>query len=402
MKDNFYVLFEESFRGSRGLILDRLSAYDDFLVPMQSVHRGGSVVDLGCGRCEWIEKMQAMGFAAQGVDLDGAMLESGRDRGLNVHQGDALTYLHQLPESSQAIISAFHLVEHISFEQLRDLLEQAQRVLKPAGLLIIETPNPENLHVATQSFYLDPTHLRPVPLELLTFLPKLAGFERIKLVRLQEAGTLRTKSAPSLADVIGGASPDYAVIVQKDGTPAELELFQSAFEKDYGLSLQTLLERYDHSIQSQFKVLHIQMQTVTEQLQKALELTEASASHSQRTMTALHQLQVQLQAVYSSRSWRITAPLRWANAQLRKLIEQGVSRRVRLFVRKMIGFLSGWFQRRPRLKRQVQKILHAVGLYAATKAWLDDVDSPAVPVMTPRAKQIKKDLQKAMSEMGDV
>ena len=96
MTDRFYTEFEASFRGTREEIMDRLRAYDDFLQPLIEDFPNAEVVDLGCGRGEWIEKMQSMGFVAHGVDLNEVMLHSCRDRGFKVHQGDALEYLATL------------------------------------------------------------------------------------------------------------------------------------------------------------------------------------------------------------------------------------------------------------------------------------------------------------------
>lgn len=398
MKDSFYVSFEESFRGTRELILDRLAIYDDFLIPMQRVHRGGAVVDLGCGRCEWIEKMLAMGFSAHGVDLDPDMLQSGIDRGFDVHHGDALTYLSNLPDDSQAIISAFHLVEHISFEQLRTLIDQAMRVLKPAGLLIMETPNAENLIVATRNFYLDPTHQKPIPLELLTFLPRLAGQDRVKLVRLQESPDLLHKATPTLVDVIGGASPDYAVIVQKKGPVAEIEQFELAFARDYGLSLQTLLERYDQTIHGQFKAINARVQFLEEQLGKALALADEAMKKSLRATSMAQQKRYGLFS-------RVPMLMDWLGLQRQRLAEQGLSVRTRSFVKKIAKFFLGainrWLGRHPRLRQKALCVLHRLGLHAAIKRLVARSESMPMPAMTPRARQIQKDLRDAMSQRGE-
>ena len=88
----------------------------------------------------------------------------------------------------------------------------------PGGLLIMETPNPENIVVATRNFYLDPTHQRPIPPMLLAFVAEYAGFARVKTLRLQESKELVNKGDVSLQDVFAGASPDYAVVAQKTCT----------------------------------------------------------------------------------------------------------------------------------------------------------------------------------------
>ena len=83
-----------------------------------------------------------------------------------------------------AVVSAFHLVEHVPIDYLIDLLNECYRVLAETGLLILETPNPENLTVGTWSFHMDPTHNKPLPPLLLEFLVQNAGFEDTAIVRL--------------------------------------------------------------------------------------------------------------------------------------------------------------------------------------------------------------------------
>ncbi len=80
----------------------------------------------------------------------------------------------------------------------------------------METPNPENIVVATRDFYLDPTHQRPIPPQLLSFLPEFYGFARTKIIRLQESKDLEMRADLTLQDVLSGASPDYAVVAQKE------------------------------------------------------------------------------------------------------------------------------------------------------------------------------------------
>ena len=246
--DPFYRAFEERHRGSREMIKERLTAYLPFVLHCQELYEECSVLDLGCGRGEWLELMQENGFTVLGVDLDEGMLEACEEKNLPVKNKDALETLRELPPESKCIISGFHIAEHLSFDALKEFVQESLRVLKPGGLLILETPNPENLTVGTSSFYLDPTHLRPLPPELLSFLPQHYGFERIKIVRLQESPALKEAPKISVDHVIGGVSPDYAVIAQKKANPRRMALFDEAFQKEYGITLHHLTARYEASL----------------------------------------------------------------------------------------------------------------------------------------------------------
>ncbi|WP_083245524.1 class I SAM-dependent methyltransferase [Paraburkholderia nodosa] len=248
--DSFYRAFEDRYRGSRELIKSRLAKYVPFFQPLASLYPGAKTFDLGCGRGEWLELMSEAGFAPTGADLDADMLEACRERNLPAIQGDAIEHLASLESGSCALISAFHVVEHVSFEQLRRIVGEALRVLLPGGLLILETPNPENLAVATSNFFLDPSHQKPIPALLLSFVAEHAGFDRVKVVRLQESPELRNAAAQiHLLDVVGGASPDYAIVAQKDAGSTQ-GAFDDAFAADYGLTLAALADRYDAKLES--------------------------------------------------------------------------------------------------------------------------------------------------------
>ena len=241
----FYSAFEDRYRGARELIKSRLCVYRPFVEPLLDVYRYSRAVDLGCGRGEWLELIGEWGFDASGVDLDDGMLSACRERRLKVQSGDAIEFLRGLPDASQVIVSGFHFAEHIPFAALQTLIVEGLRVLQPGGLLILETPNPENVVVGTSSFYLDPTHQRPIPPQLMAFLPEHYGFERVKILRLQEADELAVQENVTLLDVFVGVSPDYAVIAQKLAGPVILETFSAVFEKSHGLERSDLTCRYD-------------------------------------------------------------------------------------------------------------------------------------------------------------
>lgn len=299
MSDHFYRAFEDRHRGSREIIKSRLAPYLPFIQPLAEQYPGAPALDLGCGRGEWLEVLAATDLTPLGVDRDEDMLNACHVLGLSACQGDAVEYLCTQPVNSQAIVSAFHVVEHLRFDDLRKLVAEALRVLKPGGLLIMETPNPENIAVATCHFYLDPTHRRPIPPALLSFVAEFHGFRRVKIIRLHESTELAQCETPALKDVFQGVSPDYAVIAQKEAETDMLAATQKAFDQEYGLTLETLSARYDVTTQLRVQQAEVRVYQL-----------EAQA----------FQLKGQIHAFVNSSSWKLTKPLRWASEKLRFLV----------------------------------------------------------------------------------
>lgn len=350
----FYRAFEDEFRGSRELILSRLQAYLPFIEPLKRLSPGAAAVDLGCGRGEWLQLLGEHGFDAQGVDLDAGMLQACKELGLRAVQGNAIDFLKQLPNESQAIVSGFHIAEHIPFEALQTLVEEALRVLQPAGLLILETPNPENVTVSLVGFYMDPSHLNPLPPDLLAFVPRYYGYARTRIVRLQENPALLHAEHVSLDQVFGGASPDYAVVAQKAADASVFEAFDAAFEKEYGLSTSTLLQGFDRglaenerrfaeerrkfagleaavswqakeserreaALQAQLERLANSMERMQERLAFADNMQAALLDAMQRE----REVNAKLAQVLHSRSWRMTKGFRFIARGARTLLRGG-------------------------------------------------------------------------------
>lgn len=414
MSDDFYRTFEDKYRGTRELIKSRLEVYLPFIRPLLELYPNGAIVDVGCGRGEWLELTSQHGFHPQGVDIDDGMLQNCRELGLNVTMEDALVFLKKLPDESQAVISGFHIVEHLPFNQLRQLVQEAKRTLTPGGLLILETPNPENLIVGTSSFYLDPTHHRPIPPELLHFITEYYGFYRKKIVRLQEPVNLIDNPATSLMDVMRGVSPDYSIIAQKNASPDILQMFDQPFNRAYGLTLQELSDRFQQSITTQMEpsesttqtqLLHalqvahqallaqekaqalsaslaqdrqkleVTLAKVQQDLNDALQANHSYLSQLERTQKELHEVHQynhhhwllaeqrnqQLNELLNSRYWRITAPLRATNLFLRPVISRvlrsavhkgkGLANRIPAFKRSALWVL----RRSPMLERLVTR-----------------------------------------------
>lgn len=173
-----YAAFEKQFRGASSEIKKRLKLY---LPMIRSAVPDANILDLGCGFGDWLELLKEEGLQAQGVETNRFMVERCRKQGLEVIEDDVIVHLSKLSDNSVGAVTAFHLIEHLPFQTLIRLLDQVKRILRPGGLIILETPNPENLVVAACNFYSDPTHHKPIYAHTLTFILDLKGFTNLRL-----------------------------------------------------------------------------------------------------------------------------------------------------------------------------------------------------------------------------
>ncbi len=225
--EELYEDLEDTFRGSRDHVRRLTSEY---LPDVATVAGKGPVIDVGCGRGEWLEALRDADVEAHGVDINQVVVERCQARGLDVRHGDALVHLREVPEGSVRAVTSFHLVEHLSLDTLIGLIDAALLALKPGGLLILETPNPSNLNVGASSFYLDPTHIKPVHPQFLSFLLEARGFGEVEVRYLHEEDVPRLAPADlagneadpartqALVDRINWALAgplDYAVLARK-------------------------------------------------------------------------------------------------------------------------------------------------------------------------------------------
>ena len=403
---SFYHAFEDRFRGSRELIKSRLRIYLPFVIPLKTIYEDCRLIDLGCGRGEWLELMADEGFEAHGVDLDESMLAAHKAEGLSVTKADAVDYLQKQQDESLVVVSGFHIIEHIAFESLQKLVSEAFRVLRPGGLLILETPNPENLMVSTTEFYLDPTHRKPIPPKLLYFLADYNSFARIKLLRLQESPLLYGTNCVQITDIFFGVRPDYAIIAQKNAPKEQMSLFDKAFDKEYGLTIDDLALRYAKRDQQLFAYERERWQWLESELNAAKARFDISACEISSLRDRAAQLEVQLstskgqvaqievqlsersqalesergkwldrelQSVHASICWRITAPMRTgfdlylgAKTNL-SAIPQTSRRKIGSIISPLLVRSIHFAKAHPSLKAQALKLVH---MYPRLDAWL--------------------------------
>jgi SAM-dependent methyltransferase len=194
-----YVAFEDRFRGDRASIAQRVREH---LPVVQAAGAGTAerpILDLGCGRGEWLEVLSEAGLCARGVDTNLLMVQQCRARGLDVAGADALDHLRALPDASCGAVTAVHLVEHLPFHDLLALLDETARVLAPGGVAIFETPNPYNLLVGACTFHTDPTHRQPLAPDVLQFLAETRGLTRVEVRALYRSPAVPTFSADTPA-----------------------------------------------------------------------------------------------------------------------------------------------------------------------------------------------------------
>ena len=175
--DRWYQNLQDLHRGSGEALAKAQASYLSYFEPLSSLLKpAGPILDLGCGRGEWLSLLANQGWQVLGVDSSELVVDVARENGLEVQLGDLLTVLEAQPANSLAAVTAFQVIEHLPFETIVALVHAAFRALLPGGILLLETPNPENIQVAAYSFWMDPTHKKPIPPPLIMDLSYHAGF----------------------------------------------------------------------------------------------------------------------------------------------------------------------------------------------------------------------------------
>lgn len=190
-----YSRFAERFRGPEEYVKAGQKIYLPYFAGRHNV------LDIGCGRGEFLEHMREAGVAARGIDLGEESVALCQSKGLSAARADLFEYLRELPEASLDGIFCSQVIEHLAPERLPEMIQLCASRLERGGVIAIETPNPECLAIFATHFYLDPTHTRPAPAALLSFYLEECGIGRLEVRKLAPA----VDSMPSLA----GLAPDF-------------------------------------------------------------------------------------------------------------------------------------------------------------------------------------------------
>ncbi|MBN1272455.1 MAG: class I SAM-dependent methyltransferase [Candidatus Aminicenantes bacterium] len=176
IEDNLYTGFENRFRGHEEQIKDQQRDY------LQYFQKGPLVLDLGCGRGEFLEMLEETGVPAQGIDINEQMIDICRDKGLNSRKKDILEALAECRDNSLSGIFSSQVIEHLHPGQLKKFIELAFDKLMPQSRIVLETINPTSVFSLVQTFFLDMTHQKPVHPQALKFLLESSGFEEAEIV----------------------------------------------------------------------------------------------------------------------------------------------------------------------------------------------------------------------------
>ena len=222
IEDWRYSGFENRFRGSQADVKKQQAVY------LSCFKKDGKVLDMGCGRGEFMELLLENGFEPIGVDINSQMVDVCLDKGLNARQGDILQTLAGFEDGSLSGIFSSQVIEHLAPDYLKRLVEICRAKLELDGVIVLETVNPTSVFALVQIYFLDPSHQKPIHPQALKFLLEGAGFEDVEIrysfslkeERLQalpgadDRTTILNRNIDSLNELLYGP-PNYAAVGKK-------------------------------------------------------------------------------------------------------------------------------------------------------------------------------------------
>lgn len=178
LREKVLTEIDRRYRGTEDSLRKQMLFYREHLASVKDL---GPMLDIGCGRGIMMDIMAEIGATAEGIDLSETQVNVCREKGLNVSVADAYEFLRETATDSYSAITMLHIIEHLTFDAQLRILREIHRVLVPEGIVLIETPNPENLFISLTMFYTDPTHIRPVTYNFLSTMMSVIGFETERL-----------------------------------------------------------------------------------------------------------------------------------------------------------------------------------------------------------------------------
>jgi 2-polyprenyl-3-methyl-5-hydroxy-6-metoxy-1,4-benzoquinol methylase len=217
VSESVYDAFEAEFRGDPKVISQRAEVYLPIIESVSAGIPSFPILDIGCGRGEWLRLLKDHGLAARGVDSSRTFAEKVRAQGLDVEEAEAVYYLTRAADDSVGAVTAFHIVEHLEMNALIALIRECYRIIRPGGVVILETPNPENIVVGSCSFYSDPTHRRPIPPQTLSFYLRNSGFSNVTVAGLSPLNLIEGPVGDAMKPIVErfNMGQDYAAIGYK-------------------------------------------------------------------------------------------------------------------------------------------------------------------------------------------
>tara|TARA_X000001036_G_scaffold439565_1_gene491173 strand:+ start:4110 stop:5366 length:1257 start_codon:yes stop_codon:yes gene_type:complete len=254
---DLYFDFENKFRGSRKEVEEKLTIYDELLDYIFSISNNPTALDIGSGRGEWLQKCSEKGFDARGIEINSEMIKESNKYNLTVLNGDAIEILQKIPNQSISFVTAFHVIEHLSHDQIEILFKECRRIVSNNGICLFETPSIDNLIVSTKSFYLDPTHKNPINPDYIKYLLSHLGFEKVKYYYLN-GGPLSGESNFTLTRVLNGVAQDLLILAIKSSTDIKLVSNQiSKWESNLNVGITTFQasEDFDNQLMKNISFL---------------------------------------------------------------------------------------------------------------------------------------------------
>lgn len=210
-EDEFYVFQQNKFRGSDEDVKKKQQVYIEHLLPIRGISGAYPFIEAGFGRGEFLEILKESGIQKIiGVDTNSKYIESAHEKGFDVVHADIMKFMEEY-EGKISGFSAFHLFEHLEFEQIFDLVYLIDKKMEKGGLVLIETPNPANLQVGSTSFYYDHTHKTKLPPQFLKSIFEYFKFSNIGFIY---SSPQKEKLTSDVEELLFGHQ-DYAIVANK-------------------------------------------------------------------------------------------------------------------------------------------------------------------------------------------